>query len=218
MSTDMVMFAKGVPESKSREMDGQMPFEEWIYGKPPEEVDFVRINGNRVIRVEIAKNGEPPVVFTKDVVSGMLRTDGSPLDDSRGPHPHLESRRRATRSRQGSSGPAAKPAHARRSNSGRRRSLRKVSTGQKKSASCAPPGHPTRSPEYQPDYNPDGVPDSTLQRLSPRARGNSKPLFRPRREPANPTDPRPQSCKLEPASPALPANSIALRSSYRPRR
>ena len=59
MSTEMVMFAKGVPESKSREMEGQMPFEEWIYGKPPEEVDFVRINGNRVIRVEIAKTGEP---------------------------------------------------------------------------------------------------------------------------------------------------------------
>ena len=40
MSTDMVLFAKGPPQSKSREMDGQMPFEEWIYGKPPEEVDF----------------------------------------------------------------------------------------------------------------------------------------------------------------------------------
>ena len=55
----MVMFAKGQPNSKSREMDGQMPFEEWIYGTPPEEVDFVRINGNRVIRVEIAKEGQP---------------------------------------------------------------------------------------------------------------------------------------------------------------
>ena len=60
MSTDMVLFAKGQPQSKIREMDGQMPFEEWIYGKPPEEVEFVRINGNRVIRVEIAKVGEPP--------------------------------------------------------------------------------------------------------------------------------------------------------------
>ena len=53
----MVMFAKGQPDNKSREMDGQMPFEEWIYGAPPDEVDFVRINGNRVIRVEIAKVG-----------------------------------------------------------------------------------------------------------------------------------------------------------------
>jgi len=83
MSTDMVIFAKGRPNTKSREMDGQMPFEVWIYGTPPEDVTFVRINGNRVIRVEIAKAGQPMQVFTKDVVSPMMRSDGSPeLADS----------------------------------------------------------------------------------------------------------------------------------------
>jgi len=79
MTTDMVLFAKGQPDDKSREMDGLMPFEEWIYGRPPKDVEFVRINGNRVIRVEIAKIGEPPVVFTRDEVEGMMRTDGTPL-------------------------------------------------------------------------------------------------------------------------------------------
>jgi hypothetical protein len=79
MSTEMVMFAKGQPDHKTREMDGQMPFEEWIYGKPPKDIEFVRINGNRVIRVEIAKVGEAPEIFTKDEVEGMMRTDGSPL-------------------------------------------------------------------------------------------------------------------------------------------
>lgn len=79
MSTDMVMFAKGQPETKTREMDGQMPFEEWIYGKPPGDVDFVRINGNRVIRVEIAKMGQPLEVFTQDKVEGLMRSDGSPV-------------------------------------------------------------------------------------------------------------------------------------------
>jgi hypothetical protein len=78
MNTDMVMFAMGQPNSKSREMDGQMPFEEWIYGTPPEEVDFVRINGNRVIRVEIAKPGQPLAIFTRDVVTPMLMTAGTP--------------------------------------------------------------------------------------------------------------------------------------------
>jgi len=82
MSTDMLLYAKGQPENKMREMDGQMPFEEWIYGKPPKEVDFVRINGNRVIRVEIAKMGETPVIFTKDEVEGLMRTDGTPLEAS----------------------------------------------------------------------------------------------------------------------------------------
>jgi hypothetical protein len=79
MTTDMVLFAKGQPLTKSREIDGQMPFEEWIYGTPPEEVDFVRINGNRVIHLEVAKDGEPLQVFTQDVVSAMLRTDGTPV-------------------------------------------------------------------------------------------------------------------------------------------
>ncbi|MGA2847989.1 MAG: hypothetical protein ABSE46_03250 [Terracidiphilus sp.] len=82
MSTDMLLFAKGPPDNKSREMDGQMPFEEWIYGKPPKEVDFVRVNGNRVIRVEVAKVGESPIIFTKDEVEGLLRTDGTPLEAS----------------------------------------------------------------------------------------------------------------------------------------
>jgi hypothetical protein len=79
MTTDMVLFAKGQPQNKIREMDGQMPFEEWIYGKPPEDVDFVRINGNRVIRVEIAKIGQPMEVFNDDKVEGLMRTDGTPV-------------------------------------------------------------------------------------------------------------------------------------------
>lgn len=89
MSTDMVVFAKGQPRTKTREMDGQMPFEEWIYGTPPDEVDFVRINGNRVIRVETAKIGEPPVVYTKDEVSGLMRTDGTPIITAEN-HVHIE--------------------------------------------------------------------------------------------------------------------------------
>jgi hypothetical protein len=79
MTTDMVMFSVGQPEQKIREMDGQMPFEEWVYGKPPQPVQFVRINGNRVIRLEIAKVGEDPQIFTKDEVEGLMRTDGTPL-------------------------------------------------------------------------------------------------------------------------------------------
>ena len=79
MSTEMVLFAMGQPESKSREVEGQMPFEEWIYGHPPQDVQFVRINGNRVIRVELAKLGQPLAVFTKDEVEGLMTTDGKPV-------------------------------------------------------------------------------------------------------------------------------------------
>ncbi len=79
MDTDMVLYAKGHPDRRIREMDGQMPIEEWIYGKPPQTVEFVRINGNRVIRVEIAVVGKQPVVYSRDVVEGMMRTDGTPV-------------------------------------------------------------------------------------------------------------------------------------------
>ena len=88
MSTEMVLFAKGPPGRKTREIEGQMPFEEWIYGLPPKDVEFVRINGNRVIRVEIAKVGETPVIYTQDEVEGLMRTDGTPLipGDAQGRH------------------------------------------------------------------------------------------------------------------------------------
>jgi hypothetical protein len=89
MTTDMVLYSMGQPDSKSREQEGQMPFEEWIYGKPPKDVDFVRINGNRVIRVEIAKMGESPVIYTKDEVEGLMRTDGTPLEASNQTHTQL---------------------------------------------------------------------------------------------------------------------------------
>lgn len=78
MTTDMVLFAVGRPDTKMHDMEGQMPIDIWMYGKAPEPVEFVRINGNRVIRVEIAKVGEPPEVYTQDVVSAMMRTDGTP--------------------------------------------------------------------------------------------------------------------------------------------
>lgn len=86
MSTDMVLFAMGHPERKVREMDGQMPIEIWIYGQPPKDVNFVRINGNRVIRVEIAAVGKPVQIFDKDEVEGMMRTDGTPLEAQATPH------------------------------------------------------------------------------------------------------------------------------------
>jgi hypothetical protein len=80
MSTEMVLFAKGQPDGKTRETDGKKPFEEWIYGKPPQPVEFVRFDGSHVIRLEVARMGETPVFFTKDEVTGLLRTDGTPLE------------------------------------------------------------------------------------------------------------------------------------------
>jgi hypothetical protein len=72
MNREMVINAVGRPDQKIRETEGQTPFEEWIYGQPPHEVQFVRFNGNRVIRLEIADVGQPPVVRDKDETDGYF--------------------------------------------------------------------------------------------------------------------------------------------------
>jgi hypothetical protein len=72
MNREMVLKAVGQPDQKVRELDGQTPFEEWIYGSPPHEVQFVRFNGNRVIRLEIADVGQPPIIRDKDETDGYF--------------------------------------------------------------------------------------------------------------------------------------------------
>ncbi len=72
MNREMVLKAVGQPDQKVRETEGQVPFEEWIYGQAPHEVQFVRFNGNRVIRLEIADVGQTPVIRDKDETDGYF--------------------------------------------------------------------------------------------------------------------------------------------------
>jgi hypothetical protein len=183
MSTDMVLFAKGQPQSKSREMDGQMPFEEWIYGKPPEEVNFVRINGNRVIRVEVAKMGETPVVFTNDEVSGLMRTDGTPLETAAN-HTRITKEGDVQRDPD-KEAPAAPPslrnpgeqlpADDRNAN---------ASGGQKNVGVMRPVQFPK---EKQPGANPDSVPD---QEPAAPANGSPPASAKPASPPADSVQPK----------------------------
>jgi hypothetical protein len=68
MSSDMVLHAKGKPPTKVRERDGETDYEEWIYGTPPQDVDFVRIVGDEVVRVETMKVGGQKIVRTEKEV------------------------------------------------------------------------------------------------------------------------------------------------------
>ncbi len=52
MNREMLIYAKGRPPKKIREKDGEVEYEEWIYGEPPQDVDFVRMVGDEVVRVE----------------------------------------------------------------------------------------------------------------------------------------------------------------------
>jgi hypothetical protein len=69
MNQDMVIYAKGRPEKKVRETDaGGKPYEEWIYGEPPQEVEFVRFVNSEVVRLEIMKVDGAKVVRTEKEV------------------------------------------------------------------------------------------------------------------------------------------------------
>lgn len=68
MDKDMVMAAMGRAEKKIRDSDGKDDYEEWMYGQPPQEVNFVRFVGDRVVRVETMKvDGEKIVRTTPEV-------------------------------------------------------------------------------------------------------------------------------------------------------
>jgi hypothetical protein len=74
MNHDMVINALGRPRDKLREGDGQTQFEEWIYGNLPDPVQFVRFQGNRVVRVELAKVGAPIEVRTQSEMGDYWST------------------------------------------------------------------------------------------------------------------------------------------------
>src|SRR5438034_7575090 len=68
MNREMVIYAKGRPPKKIREKDGETDYEDWIYGEPPRDVDFIRVVGDQVIRVETMKvDGEKIVRTEKEI-------------------------------------------------------------------------------------------------------------------------------------------------------
>ncbi|HXY09607.1 MAG TPA: hypothetical protein VEI52_17320 [Terriglobales bacterium] len=68
MNREMVTYAKGRPPNKVREKDGETEYEDWIYGEPPQDVDFVRFVGDEVVRVETMKvDGEKIIRTAKEI-------------------------------------------------------------------------------------------------------------------------------------------------------
>jgi len=68
MNREMVIYAKGRPPKKIREKDGETDYEDWIYGEPPQDVDFVRLVSDEVVRVEtINVSGEKIIRTEKEV-------------------------------------------------------------------------------------------------------------------------------------------------------
>jgi hypothetical protein len=75
MNHEMVIYTKGRPPNKVRERANDVEYEEWIYGAPPQDVDFVRFVGDEVVRVETMKmDGEKIVRVDKEIDLGNTPT------------------------------------------------------------------------------------------------------------------------------------------------
>jgi len=75
MNREMVTYSKGRPTRKVREHgDDGVEYEEWIYGDPPQDVDFVRLVSDEVVRVETMKvNGQKIIRTDKEVDLGETK-------------------------------------------------------------------------------------------------------------------------------------------------
>ncbi len=82
MDKEMVVYAKGRAPQKIRDKDEQgHDYEEWIYGTPPEQVEFVRFKGNEVARLEIMTVDGQKIVRTEKEVD--LKSRESELADAK---------------------------------------------------------------------------------------------------------------------------------------
>ncbi|MFL6429696.1 MAG: hypothetical protein ACJ71S_15735 [Acidobacteriaceae bacterium] len=95
MDRKMVIYALGQPRDKVREQNNGVPFEEWVYGEAPQATQFVRFEGTRVVRVEVAGVGQDLVVRNQDETGGYAGTgdahevkmgDAAPVTDADGNH------------------------------------------------------------------------------------------------------------------------------------
>lgn len=74
MNRRMVLASLGQPESKLRERategtSGEV-FEEWIYGRTPQSIRFIRFRGDRVVLTKLAALGKPLEIHDKDELAG----------------------------------------------------------------------------------------------------------------------------------------------------
>ncbi len=87
MNTEMVVHARGKAPKKVREKEGDIEYEEWIYGDPPQDVDFVRIVNDEVVRVETMKVGGQKIVRAdKEVILAKPDKDTEAKQQDRPPN------------------------------------------------------------------------------------------------------------------------------------
>src|SRR5215472_11384370 len=92
MKREMVLYAKGLPIRKIREEKEGTSYEEWVYGEPPQDVEFVRFSGDEVVRAETIKvSGEKSIRTEKETDEGDHNKDLAKPPESSNPPNRLDS-------------------------------------------------------------------------------------------------------------------------------
>ena len=149
MDRKMVLAAMGAPESKVRELipgSDDKHYEEWIYGKVPQTVHFVRIVGDRVTQVKIAALGQPIALHAENEMQGYLDPQDE-HDIALGDHAGSNDEEAHTRS----APTILKPGEV---GAGGSQRVQMPASTQDKSAASAPPASPADAPAAAPTAAP----------------------------------------------------------------
>lgn len=85
MSKEMVIDAVGRPPKRIRESQDNVDYEEWIYGEPPGDVQFIRFVNEEVVRVEHSQVGGETTVKTAREVKVNAVTGAATMIDPNAP-------------------------------------------------------------------------------------------------------------------------------------
>jgi hypothetical protein len=86
MDRDMVQYSLGRPPKRYRDKDDKgRDYEEWIYGVPPEEVQFVRFIGPTVAQLTVMQVSGEKVVKTEPEVELAAKQNQPKPEDEAGP-------------------------------------------------------------------------------------------------------------------------------------
>jgi hypothetical protein len=72
MNKEMVMYALGRPPRRERQVRDGQEYEEWIYGTPPREMQFIRFAGDRAVSIEEMKVSGEKRLRTQDEVGELM--------------------------------------------------------------------------------------------------------------------------------------------------
>jgi hypothetical protein len=106
MNKELVTHAKGRPAQKIRERDAQgRDVEEWIYGEPPQDVEFVKFVGDEVVQLKIMKIDGEKIVRTQKEVDLDAEKPALAQGPSESEPPSMQGTKRPTLVRPGETAP-----------------------------------------------------------------------------------------------------------------